>query len=79
MFKSFGKSDSKPNDAVKANGAVSSHEAANRVTSTALRSLNAADKDLTDRLRRFRRPPKRGLRKWSLGQLFMLAVSMTTR
>ena len=50
MFKSFGKSESKSADAVKANGAVSSHEAANRVTSSALRSLNAADKDLTDRL-----------------------------
>ncbi|NNE79406.1 MAG: CpaF family protein [Silicimonas sp.] len=50
MFKSFGKTDKKPADAVQANGAVTGHEAASRVASSALRSLNTADKDLTDRL-----------------------------
>ena len=32
----------------------------------------AFDKDLTERLRTYRAPVKKGLRKWSAGQLFML-------
>ncbi|MEM7723913.1 MAG: glycosyltransferase [Pseudomonadota bacterium] len=35
----------------------------------------AFDKDLTERLRRFRSTPKKGLRKWSAGQRFMMAVA----
>ncbi|MEM6385669.1 MAG: glycosyltransferase [Pseudomonadota bacterium] len=36
----------------------------------------AFDKDLTERLRTYRAPVKKGLRKWSAGQLFMLVVAM---
>ena len=36
----------------------------------------AFDKDLTERLRTYRAPVKKGLRKWSVGQLFMLVVAM---
>ncbi|MEL7345540.1 MAG: transcriptional regulator, partial [Pseudomonadota bacterium] len=37
----------------------------------------AFDKDLSERLRHFRGPPKKGLRKWAPGQLFMLVVAIT--
>ncbi|MGR3513189.1 MAG: glycosyltransferase [Paracoccaceae bacterium] len=36
----------------------------------------AFDKDLTERLRTYRAPVKKGLRKWSVRQLFMLVVAM---
>jgi len=36
----------------------------------------AFDKDLTERLRGFQTPARRGLRKWSLGQLFWLSVAI---
>ena len=51
MFKSFGKSDAKIPAAVAVNGASQKGmDAANRVTSSALRSLAGNDKELTDRL-----------------------------
>lgn len=37
----------------------------------------AFDKDLTERLRAFDDPPKRGLRKWSFGQLLLLTAALT--
>ncbi|PWK56856.1 CpaF family protein [Silicimonas algicola] len=51
MFKSFGKSDVKTPAAVAVNGtSQKGMDAANRVTSSALRSLAGNDKELTDRL-----------------------------
>ena len=47
MFKQFGKSDKSP---VQNGAAVAGMDAANQVTSSALRSLNTTDKELTDRL-----------------------------